>query len=444
MQLLDWPSDGIVALLALVMYGVVLLALVMRGFRRSRPLSGLLPPAVAWHCVIWAFVTFWMLPAYSAMSSADAFGYHNDGMSVARLIHAGAWGEISLQLGSDTMPFVTGLLYAPFGGDIYGMLFFSAVLGLCAGLYFCLAFSLWTAPAQARKYSMIVLFLPSFAMWTSSYGKDSWIALGLGLAAYGYSLSLKARSLKGLWYLGLGVGIVTLIRPHIAVVLAMSMAFAYLWGLTRSLRGSIFTKAITVVLLISLLGFLASVAFGFLGLLGADNFSADSVADMAETRQQGNAEGGSAVEIETAPGVSGTLRAFPRGIVRVLFEPFPWEVHNFNAGLAAMENLFILLFALSGARQARGLLRTIAHPYLLYSWILTLTLLLMFSSIPNLGLLSRQRVQLLPFLFAPLVAAKGLEKRKSVKYGTGLHYSERLTSATPRHFECPENREVFR
>jgi hypothetical protein len=35
----------------------------------------------------------------------------------------------------------------------------------------------------------------------------------------------------------------------------------------------------------------------------------------------------------------------------------------------------------------------------------------MFSFIPNLGLLSRQRVQLLPFLFALLVGAEAVQER---------------------------------
>jgi hypothetical protein len=58
----------------------------------------------------------------------------------------------------------------------------------------------------------------------------------------------------------------------------------------------------------------------------------------------GNAIGGSAVEIQAAPGVAGALLAFPRGVVRVLFQPFPWRIRSFNTGLGAVENLFILRF----------------------------------------------------------------------------------------------------
>jgi hypothetical protein len=429
----DWQSDGIIACLALVLYGVVLLALVLPRVRRCRALARLLPGALLWHLVIWVFIAFWMLPYYAAATGADNYGYHHNGIIVAQLIRGGDWGSISWQLGSDSVPIITGLLYAPFGADIYGVLLFSAVLGLCGGLYLCLAFSLWGTPAQLRRYSLIVLFLPSFATWTSLFGKDSWIALGLGLTAYGYSLMLKTRRSTGLGHLLAGVAIVTVIRPHIAVTVVASMAFAYVWGLTQTRRVSILTKFGMVGMLIAMCGLLASVASGFLGL---SDVTADSMQGYARTRGEGNDTGGSVVEVQVAPGVFGALLAFPRGIVRVLFQPFPWEIHNFTMGLAAAENLFILWFALSHAKRLRGLLRGIVRePYLLFSAALACALLLMFSFIPNLGLLSRQRAQLLPFLFVPLVGAETLRKRRArlagIRLRAGWPYSRGRTLTGP-------------
>lgn len=422
-MLLDWQSDGMVARLALVLYGVVLLALVLPRFRRSGALTTLLPGALVWHLVIFAFTGFWMLPYYAA--SSDCYWYHHDGMIVAQLIRSGNWGGIPWGLNTAAITIITGFLYAPFGGDVYGVLFFSAVLGLCGGLYLCRAFSLWATPAQLRKYSLIVLFLPSFALWTSTFGKDSWVTLGLGLTAYGYSSMLKLRGSIGLWHLLAGVGIVTVIRPHIAVTLVGSMALAYLWGLTQARRAPIVAKFTMAVMLIAMFALLAAVARGFLGL---SDVSADSMQEYLRTRGAGNAVGGSVVEIQAAPGVAGALLAFPRGVVRVLFQPFPWEIQSFNTGLAAVENLFILWFALSHARRLRELLRAmLREPYILFSSLLACALLLMFSLTPNLGLLSRQRAQLLPFLFAPLVAAETARKRVArlarMTPGVGWPYS---------------------
>jgi hypothetical protein len=416
---LDWQSDGIAARLALVLYGVILVIALLPGLRRCGAVSRLVPAALAWHGVVWAFIAFWLLPYYAAVTGADCYGYHHNGMMVAQLIRAGNWGAITWQLGSDTMPIVTGLLYAPFGGDIYGMLFFSAALGFCAALYLCRAFALWATPAQLKLYALIILFLPSLGMWAGYYGKDSWVALGLGMAAYGYSSTLKPHGPVGVWHLLAGVAIVTVIRPHIALVLAASMGLAYVWGLTQSRRLSVLAKLGMIVMLIAMFGLLAAVARGFLGL---SEISADSLQEYARAKSAGNALGGSAVEVQSSPGVVGALLNFPRGVVRVLFQPFPWEIHNFAAGMAALENLFILWFVLSRAGRMRKLFRgMVRRPYILFSSLLAGMLLLMFSFIPNLGLLSRQRVQLLPFLFVVLVGAEAVQKRGTRPLGITSH-----------------------
>jgi hypothetical protein len=428
--LLDWQSGGTQARIALVLFGMVLLALVLPRFRRCRPLNRLLPTALLWHLVMWAVTAFWMLPYYAASTGADCYGYHHDGIRIAGLIRTSDWEGIAWGVNSAAMPIITGFLYAPFGGDIYGMLFFSGVLGLCGGLYLCLAYGLWAHQAQFSTYALVILFLPSLVIWTGYFGKDSWIALGLGLTAYGYSLMLKRRVWTGLWHLSVGIAIVTVIRPHIAVTLAASASLAYLWGLMQARRGSILTKFAMALLLITILGSLTWVAFGFLHLTDT---SANGMREYAEKRGEGNATGGSVVEIQAAPGVAGALLAFPRGIVRVLFQPFPWEVHNFGTGLAAAENLFILWFALSRLKRLRALLRGIARePYLLFSSLLAGGLLFMFSFTPNLGLLSRERTQLLPFLFVPLVAADAVRTRTARHLAAGkLRWREREAPSRP-------------
>ena len=409
MLFLDWPSDGIVARFALVLYGVIFLLFVLSRVRLNRVLARLLPAALLWHLVVWAFTAFWMVPYYAAATGADCYGYHVNGTAIAGLIRSGDWGSIPWGWNTAAMEIVTGVLYAPLGGDIYGMLFFSAIVGLCGALYFCLAFSLWVKPAQVRTYVLLVLFLPSFATWTGLLGKDSWIALGLGLACYGYSALLKARRGAGLRHLLAGVAITAAIRPHIAVALTASMALAYVWGLTRTRHLSIPAKVRMAAMLVAMVTVLAYVARGFLGL---SDVSVDSLQEYGAARSAGNAVGGSAVEVQAAPGVVGTLSAFPRGIVRVLLQPFPWEIHNVNAGMASAENLFILWFALSHAKRLRWLIRgMVREPYVLFSSILAGGLLLILSLTPNLGLLSRQRTQLLPSVFAPLVAADAVRKR---------------------------------
>lgn len=407
---LDWQSDGLVAMVGLIMYAFILVGFALWSIRKSRVLSRLMRGAMIWHLLTWAMIAFWILPHYAALEQADNFGYHIDGMTVANALRNGDWGSISWKLGTDVVPILTGMLYAPFGGDIYGMLFFSAAMGLCAGIFFCRAYELWASPAQLRIYSMVVLFLPSFVMWTGNFGKDNWIALGLGMTSYGYALALKRRGPKAFCYASVGLTIVTLVRPHIGLILVTSMTISYLWGISKARRGSLFRKLVIASLLVATSGFVLSVASGFLGLSTAA--SAADVDDYVRTKNSGNDFGGSTVEVDVAPGISGTLRALPRGIIRVLLQPFPWEAKNVNAALAAAENIFIFSILVSHAGRIRAMLRGVSRePYIRFSLVMTGAVLIMLCLIPNLGLLSRQRAQLLPFLFVPIAAARSSRKR---------------------------------
>jgi len=275
-------------------------------------------------------------------------------------------------------------------------------------------------------------------MWTGIFGKDSWIAFGLGLWAYGYSSTQRATGSKGLLHFIAGIAVTLIVRPHVALVMAASMVAAYLWGITQTIRGSAPMKLLKTVVLIAIVVGIYPVARNFLGL---SDEAAGSVDEFMRTNGAANAElGGSVVDVQVAPGILGTIRAFPSGVVRVLLQPFPWEVHNFNAGLAALENLFVGWFLLQQVRHFKELIRQVVRvPYLLFSGFAMLALLMMFSLLPNLGLISRQRTQLLPFLFAVLVQGEALRKRRpqfagaaQFPYGRGAEARSRLADSFAR------------
>jgi hypothetical protein len=406
---LDWYSDGLAALAGLVLLSLILLAITLNGVRTCAPITRLLPFALCWHFVAYLFNAFWLLPFYG--DGSDALGYHNDGTDIARQIREGAWGTIVWGVGTKAMNIIAGVMYAPFGANVYGVLLFSAVLSLAGGLYLCRAFKLWASPAQTTKYSLIVLFMPSIAVWTSDFGKDSWIAFGLGMAVYGYSRIQKSSISKGIWHFVAGCAITAVVRPHIALAIVVSMTTAYLWGLTQRTRGSGLMKVLRILVLFAMVSILYPVARDFIGL--SEDYSANNVDEYMRRNSASLAQaGGSVVEVEAAPGVAGAIRAFPRGIVRVLLEPFPWEIRNVNAALAAMENLFIAWFVLLHAiRLPKLIQQMVRRPYILFCGFSALALLMMFSLLPNLGLISRERAELLPFLFAPLVAADGVRRR---------------------------------
>jgi len=256
------------------------------------------------------------------------------------------------------------------------------------------------------------------------------------LAAYGYASMQKSVRSTGIFYLLAGFIVAGIVRPHIALAIAVSMSASYTWGLTQRTRGSVPMKVLRIVVLTALIAVLYPLTLKLVGLTGA---TAASMEEYMRSNSEANAAaGGSVVEVHVAPGVIGAIEAFPRGVVRVLLQPFPWEVRNVNSALASLENIFIAFLLIRYARHFRGLIRAVVRePYFLFSGFLTLALLAMFSYIPNLGLLSRERVQLLPFLFALLVA--GLRGRPRP---ASLGMVSMMTEASPPVAQARRSRSV--
>ena len=390
MKFLDWASDGVPAAIWLVICALAVSILSVHACRKHPVLWRLIPLAVVSRLAIFCFIAFWLMPFYAAQNKADNYGYHHDALKIARLIRAGDWGQIPWHPGAGAVAVITAILYAPFGGDIYGMLFFSAALGLSASLCFCRALALHAGVRQLELYCQLVFLLPSAGMWMSTFGKDSWVALGLSWIAYGYAASIKSGKASAAWRLLAGGAIVVSIRPHIAFAAILAVACAHVWGSTGGVRVGGLKALRFAVLLLCVLGYVAAAARGFIGLREVSVAEGDQYAQGLASR---NRIGGS------AQAVSGSVVDAPRGIVRVLFEPLPWEAHNLNALLAALENVIVgwlLLGCIARVGSAGAALR---HGYSLFCFLFTVELLLMFSILPNVGLISRQRAQLLPFLF---------------------------------------------
>ena len=93
----------------------------------------------------------------------------------------------------------------------------------------------------------------------------------------------------------------------------------------------------------------------------------------------------------------------PGATASVLFRPFPWEIRNATTLAAALESVLLLVLLIASRRSLASLPRQVLrNPYLAYVVGYSILFIIAFSNIGNIGILARQRTQLLPILLTLL------------------------------------------
>ena len=99
----------------------------------------------------------------------------------------------------------------------------SAFLGVLA---FYRAFRIAVPSGNARWFAALLFFFPSFVFWPSSIGKESWMVLAIGIAAYGSARILAGETSRGALWAILGMVLAYPVRVHISGMIAIALAFA--------------------------------------------------------------------------------------------------------------------------------------------------------------------------------------------------------------------------
>jgi hypothetical protein len=100
---------------------------------------------------------------------------------------------------------------------------------------------------------------------------------------------------------------------------------------------------------------------------------------------------------------STSLLTYPRDIYVVLFDPLPFNFHGLSELIAAFENTLILGVVLASLRQLRIVPRAaFARPYVMMCAVYSLAFIYTFAALGNLGLITRERTLLFPFMLVLL------------------------------------------
>ena len=344
--------------------------------------------------------------------AADAIGYHWGGVRLAERWRGGGWGTGFPSLtGVYFIKFLSGILYTVIGPTKFaGGLFFSW-LGFW-GLFLCYrAFTIAVPEGRARTYARLVFFLPSLAFWPSSIGKEAWMMLALGVAAYGSARALSGNTWRGLLMAGLGMWMAGLVRPHIAGLMGVALAAGYFFRPSRvELRQlAPIAKGLSMVAVAIVAAIVVVRAERFLSDAGVETEQGVTGVQYSITAQ--TSTGGSYF----APSILRSPIQTPKAVLTVLYRPLPYEAHNGPAIVSSLENTFLILFTLMRIPWGLAALRSIRRqPYVALAFTYSALFIVAFSSMANFGLLVRQRVQVLPFFLALLcVPPKRMEQLPS-------------------------------
>ena len=331
--------------------------------------------------------------------SGDAFGYYRVGMEFANQWRAGNPPSLSGNRGEGTqvMEAIAGFVFAGFKPDFLGGFILFATLSFFGQLGIYAAFRRWAPSHQLKPFALLAFFLPSYVFWPSSIGKEAVILLGLGLATYSIARCLERYELRWLLATGAVLAGIGSLRIHIAALIIASLFATAIIAKPRAERG-LGLRRLAVIGGLLAIGLVAVSAFqsrfgtDLLSIQDVDAFS-DQVADRTTT---GNIIPGDPVS---------SPADIPEALILVLFRPFLWEAREIQIALSALETTFLIglvLWKLPAMFRNRTKWRS--HPLAVFSTVYVVAFSIAFSVVRNLGIIARQRTQVLVFLIIVVIA----------------------------------------
>ncbi len=395
-------------LIALPVLGVLGYAGVRRMFRGDlAPLANVMLLGLAAKGV-GAFARYWI--AFDAYGGAtDAQRYHTKGVVLANEIWRGdrsVFTIVPTGKGTAFMEHLTGSLYTVTGSSkLAGYLVF-AFMSFWGMAWFVKAACRAIPGLERRRYALLCCFVPSLVYWPSSIGKEAWMMLTLGLGTYGIAMLLSTRRLvrPGV-VIALGLGGAAIVRAHIAglwlVGLLPAVLVAVLKGRgPRHIRGGGFVDRVMLVVV-------AVIAFAAIGAVGSTtvqyfqrgsdetSITSTNITEILIETTRRTSEAGSTYR---PPSVASPLD-WPKASVRTLVRPLLIEAHGIAQLASALELTALGCFCLANLRRLLDLPRLLlTNPYVAFAMTVLFFGGLAYASFANLGVLTRQKSLLFPFL----------------------------------------------
>lgn len=222
----------------------------------------------------------------------------------------------------------------------------------------------------------------------------------LGVAAYGAAKVLTGKTWSGGAVAGVGLFLAAMVRPHVAALMGIAIAGAFLFRRPKEHLRQLapIAKAVGLVMVAVLALVLVQRATKFVEASPvADRGTGVGQVMQRTTERTGGGTSGFNPSVLDSP-----ARA-PLAVLTVLFRPFVMEAHNTQSLVAAAEATFLLAFSLWRWRWIVAAVGSVRRqPYIAFALGYTMIFIFAFSTVANFGILTRQRVQVLPLFLAAL------------------------------------------
>jgi hypothetical protein len=332
-----------------------------------------------WHSFLGYFFS-----SYVLTNGGDAWDYYQQ----ARFDY------VEPSLGTEFIAWVTSIPVS-LGFTYWPLAFFYNFLGAIGLIFFYVALEEVTAnrasSAFTRVLVLVCVFIPSLSFWTAGIGKDSVAFLSVGMFLWSV-LAFGKRQTGTV----VAVLIMLCVRPHIAVLMVISVAIGTL--LAKDLRTSVRfgMGAISAAAAV----FAVPLALAYSGTL---RFM--TLAEFISDRQSQNLEGGSSVNISD---MNPALR-----LTSFLYRPLPNEAAGFAQLAASFDNFLLVMLTFAGivAIIRAGPMRVFRSQSIAALYALGCAILLS-QVTANLGLAVRQKWMAVPALMLVIVAAWSAMKEK--------------------------------
>ena len=432
------------ALVVIPVYGAIGFAVVQRMFRGSlRPLAEVL----SWGLLIklgGVFGRYWVgFEAYDG--GIDASRYHDFAIKAAGKVWSGEQNVVTVLphgTGTEFLDHFTAFVYTLTGGSQLAGFITFAFLAYMGTIFIVKAAAIAVPAMAARRYAWMCVLFPSIVYWPSSIGKEAVVLFGLGIGTYGIAALLTyGRWLSSLVIIGCGLGFVGVIRPHIAGIwvaaIVPGLVVAFLRGArpgdSRSQTRKVNKLGLVMVLFVAVVGLsvLAGATIRFLSPAANDDTIAstgtgDSLTLILEDTTRRTSQAGSNF---TPPSVSSPAN-WPYAVVRTLTRPLPFEARGVAQLVSAAEMAVLLgIYVLSRKRLANLPRLIVSNPYVTFAITALFLTGLAYTSLANLGILTRQKSLIIPFLvLIPCLPERSWNGAKRLEFIS----PEAQTSTSPR------------